>query len=459
MTFPSLRKTLEGPALRVAAATLVLVSVWAASAAAQGPRWDRRVKALEVIPVKKDFAAAGNPDSVDISVHWTILLDQQTVATLDLSTDIEVQVNGLPIGINSTSCSVPPGAGFCTDGSTCGGSCGTGDVDGNLTPLLCLTDGPGDCKCALGDIIWRLPRYPAPQPGDQITASVAPAPGAEPETEPLGDFVSVTIDSGGGPVYWNRSIDSVVPVSVGPDQYEITVGGLVSQHGLGPFGNWWDGLVPLSFDVEILVNGAQVASSPVSFDPLPIASSYCPCFDACGAYLFDTLYCVYDHTLENCFCSWAYQQTFPVVLILPGEQVDVRLTPAPGALTENPYFADDEFAFSCCPFGTDAQVQPAPGGGSVQLAQNRPNPFRPNGSTTISYSTTAPTTVDLAVYDVQGRRVRTLLHGKRHEKAGDWSVDWDATDDAGRAVQAGTYFYRLTADGTTRTRKMTVLVR
>jgi hypothetical protein len=86
----------------------------------------------------------------------------------------------------------------------------------------------------------------------------------------------------------------------------------------------------------------------------------------------------------------------------------------------------------------------------VRLAQNVPNPFRP--STSINYELGRPGAVSLRVYDVQGRLVRELVDG--HQDAVAHSVLWDGTDDAGRAVSSGVYFYRLEAPGVTETRRM-----
>ena len=61
----------------------------------------------------------------------------------------------------------------------------------------------------------------------------------------------------------------------------------------------------------------------------------------------------------------------------------------------------------------------------------------------------------LAVSAAAGRLVRTLLDGAR--AAGAHQVVWDATDGAGRAVRPGTYFMRLEAAGTARTRSLVVL--
>ena len=77
------------------------------------------------------------------------------------------------------------------------------------------------------------------------------------------------------------------------------------------------------------------------------------------------------------------------------------------------------------------------------LAQNYPNPFNP--STTIRYSIpgSAPVFVTLHVYDMLGRRVKTLV--AEWKPAGGYVAVWDGKDDHGRAVATGSYVYRLTA--------------
>jgi hypothetical protein len=72
----------------------------------------------------------------------------------------------------------------------------------------------------------------------------------------------------------------------------------------------------------------------------------------------------------------------------------------------------------------------------------RPNPFNPR--TTIRYDLPRDAPVILAVYDLTGRRVRTLRDGAT-ETAGAHAVEWDGRDDGGRAVGSGVYVCRLTA--------------
>ena len=89
------------------------------------------------------------------------------------------------------------------------------------------------------------------------------------------------------------------------------------------------------------------------------------------------------------------------------------------------------------------------------LDQNRPNPFNP--STTISFSVPEGKAgqVTLKVFDVRGRLVRTLSDQVRD--AGSYTLFWDGTDESGRQVASGVYFYRMQAGGFTQIRKMVLL--
>ena len=89
----------------------------------------------------------------------------------------------------------------------------------------------------------------------------------------------------------------------------------------------------------------------------------------------------------------------------------------------------------------------------VQLAQNHPNPFNP--ITRIAFGVPATGHVELGVYDLGGRLVRTLVSETR--PAGDHTVTWDGRDAQGNAAPSGLYFYRLETGGQVISRKMTLV--
>ncbi len=97
-------------------------------------------------------------------------------------------------------------------------------------------------------------------------------------------------------------------------------------------------------------------------------------------------------------------------------------------------------------------------GGQVPLRSallgNLPNPFNPK--TEIRYALAESGAVELAVYDLSGRRINTLLSGQ--QSAGTHSVVWNGDDASGRAVASGIYFARLITDqGVSDTQKLTLL--
>jgi len=82
-----------------------------------------------------------------------------------------------------------------------------------------------------------------------------------------------------------------------------------------------------------------------------------------------------------------------------------------------------------------------------------PNPFNPR--TVLRCDLPHPATADLAAFDLAGRRVRTLLHGSLD--AGPHDVAWDGRDDAGRALPAGVYVLRLRTDGSSASRRVSLV--
>jgi predicted outer membrane repeat protein len=109
---------------------------------------------------------------------------------------------------------------------------------------------------------------------------------------------------------------------------------------------------------------------------------------------------------------------------------------------------------SCAPTSTTQEAaSPAE---TLHLSGNRPNPFNP--ATLIEYripALAALPRVVLAVYDVSGRRVTTLID--RDQRPGAYRVLWDGTDRSGAPVASGVYFCRLSWNGRSRTHRMVLL--
>jgi len=88
-----------------------------------------------------------------------------------------------------------------------------------------------------------------------------------------------------------------------------------------------------------------------------------------------------------------------------------------------------------------------------KLKQNYPNPF--NLNTTLSYHVARSGMINISIYDLMGRNIKTLVNG--FQKSGLTSVVWDATNDEGHEVAAGLYFYKMEAGNFRRTNKMLLL--
>ena len=78
------------------------------------------------------------------------------------------------------------------------------------------------------------------------------------------------------------------------------------------------------------------------------------------------------------------------------------------------------------------------------LSQNFPNPFNP--STTIIFTLPNENFVNISVFDILGREVKTLLND--WQTSGTHGVEWDGTNFEGRSVASGIYTYRISASTT-----------
>jgi hypothetical protein len=123
-------------------------------------------------------------------------------------------------------------------------------------------------------------------------------------------------------------------------------------------------------------------------------------------------------------------------------------------LSGGPAHTFDRYSYVYVTLGgdtTDTDVEPLPEQRAESLAvqPNKPNTVR--AQTTHEYPRDQPGRVRLAVYDLLGRRVRTLVDER--QSAGRHSTTFDA-----ETLPGGVYVYRLTAPGGRQvTRKMTVV--
>ena len=87
------------------------------------------------------------------------------------------------------------------------------------------------------------------------------------------------------------------------------------------------------------------------------------------------------------------------------------------------------------------------------LKDNYPNPFNP--LTTISYELLTDGKVNIVIYDLIGKKIKTLVSG--FQTAGSKNVNWNATNTQGEPVSAGVYLYSIEAGDFRQTKKMILL--
>ena len=87
------------------------------------------------------------------------------------------------------------------------------------------------------------------------------------------------------------------------------------------------------------------------------------------------------------------------------------------------------------------------------LEQNYPNPFNPE--TSIHFTVPKMSRVTLAIYDILGRKIRTLVNETK--TAGSYNVTWNGKNNQGQPLASGLYFYKLQAGEFSATKKMMLL--
>ena len=99
----------------------------------------------------------------------------------------------------------------------------------------------------------------------------------------------------------------------------------------------------------------------------------------------------------------------------------------------------------------NGETGPVPG--KFELLQNYPNPF--NQFTQIGFTLENSAFVDLSIYDLLGRKVKTLV--SENLPTGYKSVLWDGTDESGKELASGIYLYELKTGDLSKSKKLVLL--
>jgi hypothetical protein len=197
-----------------------------------------------------------------------------------------------------------------------------------------------------------------------------------------------------------------------------------------------------------VTNAAGTATSAASFTviPPPVITGFTPTSGQVGAEVtvqgsgFATVSGVHFNGSE---ASFTVDSDTELRATVPSDATSgpIRVTNPAGADT-----TDTDFTVSSSVAVGDDEIP-----GEFALGRNYPNPFQ--ARTTVDFALPRAVKVRLAIYDLLGRAVRTLVDGRL--PAGVHRVSWDALDANGKVVGNGVYFLRLEAEGRTWTRRLT----
>jgi hypothetical protein len=253
-------------------------------------------------------------------------------------------------------------------------------------------------------VYWQLVGTQAARglPGYSYVAATTSdsLPGANPYTS----FMVMAEESGGIP-YWmsaadsGYSVDNLAPPTPSPFTGTYTSGTSYLQWGASPVSDF----------AEFRLHRGHTAGFTPDAGNLVVAQSGAGYVDAAGGPCYYQL-CAVD----------VHGNVSPYAFLQPSGTAD---TPVPALPRE------------------------------LALSPPAPNPLR--GSATLTLALPRAADVTLAIFDQQGRRVRTLVSGAR--PAGEHAIVWDGRDDAGHAVVSGIYFVRCEVAGRTITRRIVAL--
>jgi hypothetical protein len=155
-------------------------------------------------------------------------------------------------------------------------------------------------------------------------------------------------------------------------------------------------------------------------------------------------------------CSYGQSHNDPYYTHLRVVVYDLE-TPYDSSRMDWPMLRHDPRRTGCFKEAGAVGVADEPGKGEIPsefgLSQNYPNPF--NQNTKIRFTLPQPGFVSLNVYDLLGRKVRTLV--SENLTPGYKSVLWDGKNDSGKEVSSGIYFYQLKIGDFSEAKKLVLL--
>ena len=247
----------------------------------------------------------------------------------------------------------------------------------------------------------------------------------------------IALDVSGGKMYWtDTGTDKVHRADLTGTNVEDLVTGLVNPRGIaldvsGGKMYWVDSSTDKIQRANL--NGTNIEDVVTNFD----LGADGLALDVSGGKMY------WADNQEDKVCRANLDGSQIEQLYAGGYPMDIALAIGPGTANAAPSAVRLNLAPGL-PFGT-------------ALLPNYPNPFNPE--TWIPYQLAAPADVRIAIYAANGMLVRTLDLG--HQPVGFYesrshAAYWDGRNALGEPVASGVYFYTLTAEDFTATRKMLI---
>jgi len=119
----------------------------------------------------------------------------------------------------------------------------------------------------------------------------------------------------------------------------------------------------------------------------------------------------------------------------------------------NPRITNGEIDMGAYQRGSSADIDETITPSHTALLGNYPNPFNPE--TTISFFMSSSGNVKINIFNIKGQKIRTITD--QYIDVGSHKVVWNGTDDTGRNVSSGIYFYQMQTDKNISTKKMVLM--
>lgn len=318
-------------------------------------------QAEDTAPAGPDWILFGPTDDctigsgMELEILWTVALAEPASKTLNLSAEIVVQV-GDYTAVETVQVFADPGAGYNPDGGY-GAPAGTGLVDGLPVQLVDLSDGSGDYS----QFPWIRTRFPAVpdelfDADDVIIVRVTPAPGAEPEVDASNNLAAEPV----GDSFYDRGFRSVelVPVPGTMDLFDIVVEyQLAYNTSFPPEDLRTDLVLEHNGETKLFPTWNGPWTTTLLDDCGPGGDELCAVIKSGG----ETVTTLTSQPWANAFGSFAsafvsepIRTTIPAVQIQEGDELELFLTHAPGAMPELSGLDDDSWLIC----SNEAQASP-----------------------------------------------------------------------------------------------------